>query len=127
VDTDDRAGRRPTMAVASRQRAQATIRRLTSTAIVAAAGVTTLMGVVVAREHPGSANAAAPENTPANAPPSSTTVPQVAPTTVPQVSTPPVAPNPGTTVTQPPTTTTSEPPTTTTTRPAVTSGGTSRR
>ena len=93
----------------TRARAQARIRRLTGLAVVLAGGATVCIGLVVAKEHPG---------TSAGSNPSATTPPTTA---VPGGTATPSSP-----VTAP-TTTVTGPPTTTTTRPVVTSGGTSRR
>jgi hypothetical protein len=87
----------------SRHRADARLRRLTRSVVLAAAGATALLGVVVAKEHPGAAPA--PGSTP-----------------VPPTTTPAPTPSSGTVTSTPRPTA----PTTTTTRPVVTSGGTGR-
>jgi hypothetical protein len=83
----------------SRERANVRLRRLTRSAILATAGATALIGVIVAKEHPGASSGdSATGTTPSQ--------------------------NPTTSV--PTSTSNSSPPTTTTRRPVVTSGGTSR-
>jgi hypothetical protein len=114
----------------TRRHAATSLRFLTRLAAVAATGATVVIGIVVAKEHPGaSASSSAP---PLQTPSTSTTV---APTTTtsPPTSTPASSDlgagssSPTTTTTTlPPTTTSTSPPTTTTTRPVATSGGTRR-
>jgi cytoskeletal protein RodZ len=88
----------------SRERADVLVRRLTRSAVLVATGATVLVGVIVAKEHPGaSAGARATETTLPRHPTTSTP-------TAPSKSSP----------------TSSRPPTTTTRRPVATSGGTSR-
>jgi hypothetical protein len=130
----------------TRDRANVRLRRLTRSAVLAATGATALIGVVVAKEHPGAGSGAGASGKPpaqsattpnATTPPTSSTPTSTPTTSTPTTSTPTSAPASGgsaipttapttlapTTTT---TTTTSRPPTTTTTRPVVTSGGTSR-
>src|ERR1700722_9585629 len=112
----------------TRRRAATSLRFVTQLAAVAATGATVVIGIVVAKEHPGAtASGSAPLQTPST----STTV---APTTTTSpTTTTPTSPSlgagsssPTTTTTLPPTTTTIAPPTTTTTRPVATSGATRR-
>lgn len=94
----------------TRRRAHLRIRLLTRSTVVAATGATALIGILVAKEHPGaSATSQAKKTDPASSTATTTT------TTT--------APSSGGRVT---TQTTTTHPTTTTTQPVVTSGGTSR-
>jgi hypothetical protein len=88
-----------------RERADVRLRRLTRSAVLLATGATAVIGVVVAKEHPGASAATSTSNEP------STT-----PTTTPTTS--PASGGTSTPVTQAPTTTTSP--------PVVNSGGTGR-
>ena len=92
---------------ATRQHADARLRRLTRAAALVATGATIAIGVVVAKEHPGASA------------PSKTAPVQVPSTTSPSTATP-TSPSP------PTTTTTTSAPTKTKSAPIVTSGGTSR-
>ena len=96
----------------SRARATVRLRRLTRAASVAAVSATALIGLAVAKDHPGSANATTTKSTTA-----STTTGSGANSTSSSATS---SSSIGTTT---PTTTA---PTTTTTAPKVTSGGTSR-
>jgi cytoskeletal protein RodZ len=95
----------------ARQRATVRIRRLTRTAVLAAAGATALIGVFVAKEHPGASSADRATGT--NPTTSSTN------TTTSTSTTTGTSSGSGTS-------STTTHPTTTTTQPVVTSGGTSR-
>jgi cytoskeletal protein RodZ len=102
-----------------RDRAQVRLRRLTRTAVLAATGATALIGVVVAKEHPGaSGTPVTTDTTPSS---STSTSTSTSTTTAPSTGSGSVA----TPTTVAPTTTTRAP-TTTTTTPKVTSGGSSR-
>jgi cytoskeletal protein RodZ len=113
----------------TRRRAATSLRFLTRLTAVAATGATVVIGVVVAKEHPGGiASGSAPLQTPSTSTtvaPTTTTSP---PTTTPTSSSlgADSSSSTTTTTTLPPTTTTIAPPTTTTTRPVATSGATRR-
>jgi hypothetical protein len=114
----------------TRRRAATSLRYLTRFAAVAATGATVVIGIVVAKEHPG---ASASGNTPLQTPSTSTTTTVAPTTTTSPNTTEPTSSDLGagsssatTTTTLPPTTTTTAPPTTTTTRPVATSGATRR-
>jgi cytoskeletal protein RodZ len=112
----------------TRRRADARLRRLTRFAALMATGATVAIGVVAAREHPGSS--ASSDTVPTQAP--TTSAPSTS-TTLPASTAPTSQPDAGgssrstssSTIASPPTTTTTSP-RTTTTRPVVTSGGTSQ-
>jgi hypothetical protein len=112
----------------TRRRAVTSLRFLTRLTAVAATGATVVIGIVVAKEHPGgTASVSAPLQTPSTSTtvaPTTTTLP---PTTTPTSSTLGAGSlSPTTTTTLPTTTTTVAPPTTTTTQPVATSGATRR-
>jgi hypothetical protein len=124
----------------TRERAEIRLRRLTRSAVIAATGATALIGIIVAKEHPGASSGAGTDGTvPLPSTSTSTSPSTTSPTTSTPVTSPPTtAPSSPESVsgsttapatvptTVAPTTTTTSPPTTTTTRPVVHSGGTSR-
>ncbi len=104
----------------ARERANMRLRRLTRSAVIAATGATALIGVVVAKEHPGASSGASPKGTtPALPPTTSTTTspPTTTPTTATPTTSTPTTPATSGGSSTPATVPTTLAPTTTTTTP----------
>ena len=114
---------------AARRRADARVRLLTRAAVLAATGATALIGVVIAKEHPGvsaASDATRSGGSSTSGTSTSTSTTSTSTTTTGSSGTSDTQATTTPTTSKPTTTTTTSHPTTTTTQPVVTSGGTSR-